>query len=99
MFSSTHIAVECLDASDMGEAWKKERHMLQNPDYLADIVDVPRTGPNHVSPARPVTWFGPVASWTGAWNALLRFAGYLPTTLKELRAQKNAEQKLSVRQG
>jgi hypothetical protein len=97
MFSSTHIAVECLDASDTGEAWEK-RHMLQNPDYHADIVDVPRTGPDHVSPARPVTWFGPVASWTGAWNALIRFAGHLPTTLKELRAQRSAERKLPARQ-
>jgi hypothetical protein len=88
MFSSTHIAFGCLDASDAGEAWKKERRLLQNRDYKPDIVFVPRTGEGQVSPAQPAKWFGRVASWTGAWNALIRFTDHLPT----ITGSQNTEQ-------
>jgi hypothetical protein len=62
---------------------QKERHMLLDPHFDADIVHVPRTGPECVSPVGPVTWFGPVGKWTGAWNALIQFIGDVPATLRE----------------
>jgi hypothetical protein len=72
--------------------------MLQDPHFAAEIVHVPRTGPDYVSPVVPVTWFGEVAKWVPAWTALIAFTGDLPTTLSALKALRSAQQKLAVRQ-
>jgi hypothetical protein len=98
LFSSTHIAVECLEASDAGDAWKSERKMFRGPCFYAEIVHAPRTGPDYVFPVVPLTWFGEVAKFVLAWTALIAFTGDLPTTLSALKALRSAQRKLAARQ-
>jgi hypothetical protein len=97
LLSSTHIAAECLEAEDSGDAWKREWQMLLDPNFAAEIVRVLRAGPDYVYPVVPQMWFGEVVVAVLAWGALVRFTGDLTKTLSELKAMRRAQRKHALR--